>query len=151
MIFDYLLGSYHNLIDNFGYNRKDGYRPDIAPPNAFIGIYMRLDLLCRDKLIDKLFAECIDYFYPMAVRTGALWEHNVVPSAVAHDTDDYTVSCDHGFASYAATWITYALTGYNGIEFDDDFLGIDCKVYIPFAKAEVTVVNGIRKITHNSI
>ena len=59
----------------------------------------------------------------MTKKTGTLWEHN---GACA--------SCDHGFASYVAKFLIYALTGYDvGNEVGADNAG----------KIEQSQVNGI--------
>jgi alpha-L-rhamnosidase len=64
--------------------------PQIHPSNAFMGNYMRLELLRRYGMRDRMLAELEDYFYGMTQKTGTLWENMYT----AH-------SCCHGFASYA--------------------------------------------------
>ena len=80
------------LFEKFGPLRKqtDEY-PDVAFANAFIGNYMRLDIMLQNGLSEQMIREMRDYFYYMAEKTGTLWEH-----------DSTTASCNHGFASYAA-------------------------------------------------
>jgi alpha-L-rhamnosidase len=63
--------------------------PDVHFANAFIGNYLRLELLSRYGLRAQLLAESIDFFYYMAERTGTLWE-NISTNA----------SLNHGFASH---------------------------------------------------
>ena len=83
------------LTAEFGPDRqKKGLYPDIFPANAFIGNYLRLELLHRYGLYARLLEEIEGYFLYMAERTGTLWEN----------TTDYA-SCSHGFASYAAALI----------------------------------------------
>ena len=80
------------LTEEFGPDRvKKGLHPDIYPANAFIGNYMRLDILTRYRLKERCLEEIEGYFYYMAEKTGTLWEN----------ITDYA-SCNHGFASYAA-------------------------------------------------
>lgn len=80
------------LINEFGPERKNkGLYPEIYPSNAFIGNYLRLDILTQYQLKDQCLREMEDYFYYMAEKTGTLWEN----------TFD-CASCNHGFASYAA-------------------------------------------------
>lgn len=80
------------LTGFFGPQRKKtGDFPEIYPSNAFIGNYLRLDILSQYGLRDKLLEEMEGYFTYMADKTGTLWEN---------DTD--YASCNHGFASYAA-------------------------------------------------
>ncbi len=119
---------YRELKENFGPWRKRSYRQDISEPNAMYGIYMRLDLLMREGDVRRLTDECVKYFYKMAERTGTLWEHNS-PHA----------SCIHGFASYAAIWLVFALTGWNGESFCDDWLGTDCIIKFPIKNEMISV------------
>lgn len=83
---------YEKLLNEFGPARKNsGKYPDIPESNAFIGNYLRLNMLFADKKYDKLIKEIEEFFLPMSEKTGTLWENM---------TD--TASCCHGFASYAA-------------------------------------------------
>lgn len=80
------------LTEEFGPDRvKKGLHPDIYPANAFVGNYLRLDILTRYGLKERCLNEMEGYFYYMAEKTGTLWEN----------ITDYA-SCNHGFASYAA-------------------------------------------------
>jgi alpha-L-rhamnosidase len=63
--------------------------PEIHPANAFIGNYLRLELLSRMGLSRQIVDESAAYSLYMAERTGTLWEM-IDPSA----------SCNHGFASH---------------------------------------------------
>ena len=65
--------------------------PQVHPANAFIGNYLRLELLSRYGLAGQLTEEIGGYFLYMADKTGTLWE-NISTAA----------SCNHGFASHAA-------------------------------------------------
>ena len=83
------------MITDFGYDRKKtGKYPEIYPSNAFIGNYLRLDLLDRYGYKDVLYDNIRGYFEYMADRTGTLWE-NV----------DTSASCNHGFASHVIHWM----------------------------------------------
>jgi alpha-L-rhamnosidase len=83
------------LVNKFGPERKEHNEyPQIYFANAFIGNYLRLDILMRYGLTQKLLENVEGYFYKMAVKTGTLWEN---------DTDG--ASCDHGFASHVAVWL----------------------------------------------
>ena len=86
---------WRTLSTEFGPDRvKKGAYPEIHPSNAFIGNFLRLELLCRNGDYSKLLEEIKGYFLYMAERTGTLWEHK-----------DTCASCNHGFASYAAELI----------------------------------------------
>ncbi|MBQ2880698.1 MAG: hypothetical protein IJE40_00370, partial [Clostridia bacterium] len=83
------------LTEDFGpYRVKEGKYPNIHPANAFIGNYLRLDILYRYGLHSQLLDEIKGYFLYMAEKTGTLWE-NISDTA----------SCNHGFASYVAYWL----------------------------------------------
>ena len=87
------------LTEDFGPQRKQtGAYPEIYFANAFIGNYLRLDLLQRWGMKEKLIEEIKGYFTFMAERTGTLWEH-----------DNISASCNHGFASHIICWLTEAL------------------------------------------
>lgn len=86
---------WETMVKDFGYNRKEtGKYPEIHFANAFIGNYLRLDLLDRYGLKDTLYDNIKGYFEYMADRTGTLWEH----------VDTYA-SCNHGFASHVVYWM----------------------------------------------
>ncbi len=86
---------WQTLVRDFGYDRKEtGAFPEIHPANAFIGNYLRLDLLCRYGLNDVLYDNIRGYFEYMADMTGTLWEHI-----------DTFASCNHGFASHVIYWM----------------------------------------------
>ena len=69
--------------------------------NAFIGNYLRIELLYRNGMYGEVIKNIIDYFLPMAEETGTLWEN-----------EKPTGSCNHGFASYVIRW----LAGIYGVE-----------------------------------
>jgi len=66
----------------------------IYPANAFIGNYLRLEILCRYGENEKLYENIRGYFLKMAELTGTLWENN-----------DPGASCNHGFASHVVYWM----------------------------------------------
>lgn len=82
------------LLHDFGHDRKEtGKFPDIAFANAFIGNYLRLDLLSQYGYDKELYENILGYFSYMAEQTGTLWEY-VTP----------TGSCNHGYASHVLYW-----------------------------------------------
>ena len=67
---------------------------EIYPSNAFIGNYLRLELLYLYGEHEKLTQNIKGFFTKMADLTGTLWEN-----------DSTTASCDHGFASHVVYWM----------------------------------------------
>ena len=87
------------LTEDFGPQRKETKLwPEIYFANDVIGNYLRLDLLQKWGLKERLIEEIKGYFTFMADCTGTLWEN-----------DTPTASCNHGFASHVICWLTEAL------------------------------------------
>ena len=83
------------LLNDFSYERHNtGKYPEIGFANAFIGNYIRLELICRYGYYDVLKDNIKGYFSYMAKRTGTLWE-------LVSDN----ASCNHGFASHVIYWM----------------------------------------------
>lgn len=83
------------LLNDFGPQRKEtGLYPDVAFANAFIGNYLRLEVLFRNGFYKQILKEIDLYFYYMAELSGSLWEY-----------DTPRASCCHGFALYVAYWL----------------------------------------------
>ncbi len=80
---------WNRLERDFGPKRKA--HPEIHPANAFIGNYLRLELLSRFGVNTQILQELEGYFLKMADLTGTLWEN-----------DSTDASCNHGFASHVA-------------------------------------------------
>ena len=74
--------------------KEDAKWRHIYASNAFIGNYLRLDLLYRYGEHEKLVDNIRGFFIKMATLTGTLWE-NETPTA----------SCNHGFASHVLYWM----------------------------------------------
>ncbi len=81
---------WERIAKEFGPRRRDNNPyPNVHFANAFIGNYLRLELLSRNNLHSQILDESIDFFHYMAERTGTLWE-NITTHA----------SLNHGFASH---------------------------------------------------
>ena len=92
---------WQKLLQSFGPDRPTTQAyPEIHPANAFMGNYMRFDLLDRAGLRSQLITEMHTLFDPMVQRTGTLWEHNGLQA-----------SANHGFASHALVWLVQAIAG----------------------------------------
>ncbi len=86
---------YRRMLEAFGPDRDpETEYPDVPVSNAFIGNYLRLDILYKNGEYDRLLREVRSFFLPMAESTGTLWEN-------MHDG----ASCCHGFASGVAYWL----------------------------------------------
>ncbi len=70
----------------------------IEPINAFMGVYLRIEVMKRLEKYDLMLSEIKSFFSAMDAVTGTLWEHRT-PSA----------SLDHGFASYILSVIVDTL------------------------------------------
>jgi len=94
------------LVRDFGPARRQAETwPDIHVANAFIGNYLRIELLSRYGLADRVLDESLGYFLKMADLTGTLWE-----------MDSPTASCNHGFASHVAHSLIRDVLGLRRID-----------------------------------
>ena len=92
--------------DVFGPRRTTlGLLPEIAPANAFIGNYLRFELLSRAGLSAQILEESKGYFLKMADLTGTLWEN-----------DTPTASCCHGFASHIGSVLLRDILGIRKVD-----------------------------------
>jgi len=83
------------LVDEFGPGRMEkGLHTNVAPSNAFMGLYIRLDLLSEEGDKDTVLNNIEGFFIHMAKATGTLWEDK-----------DGAASCNHGFASHVLVWM----------------------------------------------
>lgn len=95
---------WERLLNDFGPERivsgkwpefkEDAKWKNIYPANAFIGNYLRLELLCLAGEKEKLLENIRGFFLKMADLTGTLWEN-----------ENTTASCNHGFASHVIYWL----------------------------------------------
>lgn len=100
---------WNKLIYEFGPERvKNGLHLNIAPSNAFVGNFIRLELLSEYHMWEKLLDEIKLYFGYMAERTGTLWEN----------IDD-KVSMNHGFSSQVAVWTYECVKAIERESFDE--------------------------------
>ena len=124
------------LLEDFGPERgKTRKHSEIAFANAFIGNYLRLELLSRAGLDKQLLDETKGYLSYMAERTGTLWEY----------VDDWK-SCNHGFASHAAVFYARCVLGIERIDVRDKTVEVRetdvplsfCEVALPVPGGEIT-------------
>jgi alpha-L-rhamnosidase len=115
------------LTTEFGPNRDDKITyPDVFQANAFIGNYLRMDILSRYGLQSQLLSEIQDYFYNMARQTGTLWEN-----MQAH------ASCNHGFASYLGHVLYRDVLGISNIDY------LKKEITIRFTNIDLAECSGI--------
>lgn len=82
------------LVEEFGPGRiEKGLHTNVAPANAFVGLYIRLELLSEMGYKDTVLSNIEGFFIHMAKTTGTLWEDK-----------DGAASCNHGFASHVLVW-----------------------------------------------
>lgn len=125
---------FYKMLNQYGKCHKCVEGKKLAEANMIYGVYMRLELLMREGSREELYNECLKYFYEMTKKTGTLWEHNGARA-----------SCDHGFASYVAKFLIYALTGYDVGKVNDgkcdgqpallQGINIPCTVTFPSGKS----------------
>ncbi len=85
---------WQRLVHDFGRDRRETKKwENVHFANAFIGNYLRMDLLAAYGDREAVLKNIEDYFYYMAEKTGTLWEND----------GDYA-SCNHGFASHVLYW-----------------------------------------------
>lgn len=93
---------WQRMRDDFGPDRI-GEWPDfkesakwkhVYPSNAFIGNYLRLELIYLSGDHEKLASDIKGFFTKMAKTTGTLWENETT-----------NASCNHGFASHVLYWM----------------------------------------------
>ncbi|MDR1676178.1 MAG: hypothetical protein LBR86_06905 [Tannerella sp.] len=100
-------GLWKKLVSEFGPDRDDAVTyPAVFRANAFMGNYLRMDILSRYGLQTQLLPEIQDYFFAMADRTGTLWEH-------MHND----ASCNHGFAAYIGHVLYRDVLGIHHIDY----------------------------------
>jgi hypothetical protein len=97
---------WRRLLTEFGPQRRvTNPYPEVAYSNAFIGDYLRMEILERAGDWETVLRNIHGYFLVMAEKTGTLWEHQ-----------DIRASCNHGFASHIVCWLYAALQkGYPSV------------------------------------
>ena len=133
-------GLWDRLVRDFGPKRRITKKhPKIHFANAFIGNYLRLELLARAGLAAQIIEETRDYFAGMAERTGTLWEH-----------DNISNSCDHGFASYVAVILYRDVLGVRSVDVGKRTVNVcvskdlpltSCSGTVPLSDGEVLTVS----------
>jgi alpha-L-rhamnosidase len=128
-------GLWKKLSTEFGPKRDDKKTyPDVFRANAFVGNYLRMDILSGNGLKNQLMNEIQDYFYYMAQRTGTLWE-NVGSEA----------SCNHGFASYIGHVLYRDILGISRIDY------LKKEVTIQFNDIDLNECSGVIPVGESAV
>lgn len=86
-----------HIVDGFAAFAAADTGCDFCPANAFIGLYLRMNVLLQLDDAALMRRDLIGFFGGMSALTGTLWEYKT-----PHN------SLDHGFASYAALCLPLA-------------------------------------------
>lgn len=126
------------ILKDFGAGHKCLIKyPDVYPANAFIGNYLRLEVLSQFGFNDRIMNEIKDYFYNMARKTGTLWEN-----------DSTVASCNHGFASHIVHLIIRNCFGIKEIDEENKAIYLsEYKAAFKNAKITVPLKNGVLKVS----
>lgn len=134
------------IADDFGAGHKcTKTHPEVYPANAFIGNYLRMEVLSQNGYRGRIMDEIKDYFDYMALLTGTLWEN-----------DNAHASCNHGFASHVVRLIFRDCLGIERIDethkiiyLNNDFKAPEnVKAVLPMKNGsiKVTISSGARKV-----
>jgi len=122
------------LCEEFGPDRKRGGAYDaVYPANAFIGYYLRMELLSRHGEEPRLMNEIKGYFLTMAQTTGTLWEHC-----------DVRASCNHGFASHLCVHLYRDVLGVASIDPANQTVSVrmDNRCSLEWCNGKIPVADG---------
>ncbi|MCK5729439.1 MAG: hypothetical protein KAH68_00105 [Draconibacterium sp.] len=125
---------WHKLVTQFGPERKNNNPfPEVYLANAFIGNYLRLELLSRNHENARILSESVGFFDYMAKRTGTLWENIST-----------TASCNHGFASHVVHLFYRDVLGIYDINIDEKTITIQfSNININSCKGQVPIGNNV--------
>ena len=138
---------WHMILDDFGpfvpmarpeILRQDNpfgtiRHPDVPVANAFIGYYLRLELLSQAKRRAQELKEIKGTFAKMAERTGTLWEH-----------DNEGASGCHAFAAHVAVSLVRDILGLAEIDWRAKSVRVDVDATLPldFCRGEIPTEDG---------
>lgn len=126
---------WETLRADFGPDRRQNNKhPDIFFANAFIGNYLRLELLSRAGLSAQILDETKGYFLKMADLTETLWEN-----------DTPTASCCHGFASHVERLMFRDVLGIRSVD------AVNKKVALAFADVPLQSCSGTMPVGPDAV
>ena len=141
------------MMEDFGVTRDDKtVWPNIYKSNMFIGNFIRLMILSKERYYEKLIEECKQMFTVMAKTTSSLWENRVERDDLKYHVKG---SCCHGFAASVAKFLVEALTGYRGFDeskkiiyFSSFNIDISCEFTLPIGDEDSCYIENDRgKVT----
>ena len=126
------------IANDFGAGHKcEKTHPGVYPANAFIGNYLRMEVLSLNGYRKQIISEIKEYFDYMAKLTGTLWEN-----------DSTSASCNHGFASHAVRFIFRDCLGIDKVDEINKTVYLNSDYTAPEnAKAIIPLNNGSIKVT----
>lgn len=126
---------WETLRADFGPDRRQTKKhPEIHFANAFIGNYLRLELLSRQGLTAQILDETKGYFLKMAEQTGTLWEH-----------DTTQASCCHGFASHVERLLYRDVLGIRSVD------AVNKRIAIGFADMQLQSCEGAMPVGNGEV
>lgn len=118
---------YKFLMEELTIENKDALKKHkLHPCNAFIGNYLRMEILSNNNLQEQLLDEVDKGFLYMANTTGTLWE-NMNPTA----------SCNHGFAAHAGHVLLRDFAGFHSVDY------VNKSIVIQFNKSDLNSCESI--------
>ena len=137
------------MMCDFGITRDDTkVHPNVYKSNMFIGNFIRLLILAKERYYEKLVEESKCFFAVMAKTTSSLWENRIEREDLKYHIRG---SCCHGFASSVAKFLVEALTGYRGFDeaqkiiyFSSFNLDISCEFKLPIGDNDYCLIENVR-------
>ena len=134
------------IANDFGAGHKcEKTHPGVFPANAFIGNYLRMEVLAENGYRKQIINEIKEYFDYMAKLTGTLWEKDSTQS-----------SCNHGFASHAIRFIFRDCLGIDKVDeinktvyLNDDYNAPEnVEAILPLinGNVKITIEDGVRSV-----
>jgi len=128
----------HLVLNVFGPNRKKlGIMPEIVYANAFIGNYLRMEILMQHRYYVRIVNEAKEYFHNMAITTGTLWENDNI----------MTGSLNHGFASFIGAALVKSILGIRKIDIKKRSVELDFSFDKIEASGKIGTIFGDIEIT----
>lgn len=137
------------IAQDFGAGHKcEQTHPGVYAANAFIGNYLRMEVLSANGFRKQIIGEIKEYFDYMARTTGTLWED-----------EKTSASCNHGFSSHVSRFIFRDCLGISEVDeenkkvvLNDDFTPpVNARAVLPFKEGNmiIDISGGVRSVKVN--